>query len=163
MGKLMKLFVMVGAFLLGAWIFVDAPANAGPAPPLTDVRILEIWSDGSPERVQVPGWYPYQLPDGITFMGTKLCVRTQFKGYPNWSLVFYSTFPSGQPLEHRTVSKDLRGNNTWEQVIEIDYKWLGSEYPDLYVKAHTQNYNHYGPQEQEAMVTNIHLQWPPPF
>lgn len=159
MGKLMKLFVMVGAFLLGTWIFVDAPANAGPAPPLTDVRIAEIWSDGSPNHIQVWG---SRVPDGVTFMGTKLYVRTQFKGYPNWSLVFYSTFPSGSPLEHRTVSKVIRGN-TWVQDIEIDYKWLGSEYPDLYVRAHTQNYNHYGAQEQQAMVTNIHLQWPPPF
>lgn len=161
MGKLMKLFVMVGAFLLGAWIFADAPANAGPAPPLREVRIDAIWSDGSLDPIEVP-WYSNRLPDGITFMGTKLYVRTAFKGYPNWSLVFYSTFPSGQPLEHRTTSRYLVGN-TWYQEVEIDYKWLGSEYPDLYVRAHTQNYNHYGPQEQEAMVTNIHLQWPPPF
>ncbi len=144
-------FVIVGIFLLGGF-----DAEAGPAPNLSAVQIVEVWSDGSPEKIAVSPNYPNRVEKDTPLQGTMLYIRTKFTGYPNWSTVFYRDGSStGHPYAYTETEKKGIGNivTGWYQTVKIPFKAL-SDYPTICVTASSIN----GGGTYSALVTGIHIQ-----
>lgn len=144
-------FVIVGIFLLGGF-----DAEAGPAPNLSSVQIVYVWSDGSPERIAVSPKYPNRVETDAPFQGTVLYIQTKFTGYPNWGTVFYRDGSStGHPYAYTETEKKGIGNivTGWLQTVKIPFKAL-SDYPTICVTASSIN----GGGTYSALVTGIHIQ-----
>ncbi len=146
------MFAVVGIFLSGGF-----DAEAGPAPNLSAVQIVYVWSNESPKKIAVSPKYPNRVEEDVTLQGTDLYIQTKFTGYPNWSLVFYrNDSSSGHPYAYTETEKKGIGNivTGWYQTVKIPFKVLNSDYPTICVTATSIN----GGGTYSALVTGIHIQ-----
>ena len=150
---LFKLAVLAFLFMIAG----NNSAAARPAPPLAYIEIAEIWSDGSPQPV-FPSFYQNSLPDDIVFTGSKLYIKTIFKGYPKWNTVFYRQGDvDGVLLDYNELGRQGIGApefTGWEQIATISFSQLGS-INDIAVTAVS---THNVAVECTAIVKNIQYQ-----
>lgn len=120
----------VGVCLMGSMTTVFA----GPAAELSSIRVLQVWSDGNQKRINVNSNYPNTLQNDVTFTGTKLFLKVDFNGHPNWATVKYRYGSStGQPFQNVTeVSRQMKkvGNVGvgWIQTVSIPFSSFGGNY-----------------------------------
>ena len=114
--------------------------SAGPAPALTRVAPIALWSEAT-EAVPAEADYPNRLPEGTVFRGENLFIKTRFIGYPAWNLLTYrSGSETGRILDYREVSRtpltdDLRVIVGYEQIVMIPFAELGTAEFDLCIAA----------------------------
>ena len=114
--------------------------SAGPAPALTRVAPIALWSEAT-EAVPAEADYPNRLPEGTVFRGENLFIKTRFIGYPAWNLLTYrSGSETGRILDYREVARtpltdDLRVIVGYEQIVSIPFAELGTTEIDLCVAA----------------------------
>lgn len=156
MKKFVKLFCITCMLLVGLLIPITHAVYAGPAPALTKIKILEVWSDQSPTHRIIPT--SHRMSDSYIFNGSKLFLKVQFYGYPNWGTLFYrDSTTTGQLYKCTEESRQLT-NGGWIQVVSIPFKSFSGSYPDICVMADTANYNKHGAQTQSDYVRNVHIQ-----
>lgn len=114
--------------------------SAGPAPALTRVEPLALWSEAT-EAVPAEADYPNRLPEGTVFRGENLFIKTRFIGYPAWNLLTYrSGSETGRMLDYREVARipltgDLRVIVGYEQIVMIPFTELGTAEFELCIAA----------------------------
>ena len=114
--------------------------NAGPAPALTRVDPIALWSEAT-EAVPAEADYPNRLPEGTVFRGENLFIKTRFIGYPAWNLLTYrSGSETGRILDYREVARtpltdDLRVIVGYEQIVSIPFAEIGTTEIDLCIAA----------------------------
>ena len=114
--------------------------NAGPAPALTRVEPIALWSEAT-EAVSAEADYPNRLPEGTVFRGENLFIKTRFIGYPAWNLLTYrSGSEAGRILDYREVARtpltdDLRVIVGYEQIVSIPFAEIGDAEIDLCIAA----------------------------
>ena len=114
--------------------------SAGPAPALTRVEPLALWSEAT-EAVPAEADYPNRLPEGTVFRGENLFIKTRFIGYPAWNLLTYrSGSEAGRMLDYREVARtpltdDLCVIVGYEQIVMIPFTELGTAEIDLCIAA----------------------------
>ena len=114
--------------------------SAGPAPALTRVAPIALWSEAT-EAVPAEADYPNRLPEGTVFRGENLFIKTRFIGYPAWNLLTYrSGSETGRILDYREVSRtpltdDLRVIVGYEQIVSIPFAEIGTTEIDLCIAA----------------------------
>ena len=105
--------------------------SAGPAPALTRVAPIALWSEAT-EAVPAEADYPNRLPEGTVFRGENLFIKTRFIGYPAWNLLTYrSGSETGRMLDYREVERtpltdDLRTIVGYEQIVSIPFAEIGT-------------------------------------
>ena len=105
--------------------------SAGPAPALTRVEPIALWSEAT-ESVPAETDYPNRLPEGTVFRGENLFIKTRFIGYPAWNLLTYrSGSETGRILDYREVTRtpltdDLRVVVGYEQIVSIPFAEIGT-------------------------------------
>ena len=110
--------------------------SAGPAPALTRVAPIALWSEAT-EAVPAEADYPNRLPASTVFRGENLFIKTRFIGYPAWNLLTYrSGSETGRMLDYREVARtpltdDLRVIVGYEQIVMIPFAELGTAEIDL--------------------------------
>ena len=114
--------------------------SAGPAPALTRVAPIALWSEAT-EAVPAEADYPNRLPEGTVFRGENLFIKTRFIGYPAWNLLTYrSGSETGRILDYREVARtpltdDLRVIVGYEQIVSIPFAEIGTTEIDLCMAA----------------------------
>ncbi|WP_314662697.1 hypothetical protein [uncultured Selenomonas sp.] len=114
--------------------------SAGPAPALTRVAPIALWSEAT-EVVPAEADYPNRLPEGTVFRGENLFIKTRFIGYPAWNLLTYrSGSETGRILDYREVARtpltdDLRVIVGYEQLVSIPFAEIGTTEIDLCIAA----------------------------
>ena len=114
--------------------------SAGPAPALTRVAPIALWSEAT-EVVPAEADYPNRLPEGTVFRGENLFIKTRFIGYPAWNLLTYrSGSEIGHILDYREVARtpltdDLRVVVGYEQIVSIPFAEIGTAEIDLCIAA----------------------------
>ena len=114
--------------------------SAGPAPALTRVAPIALWSEVT-EAVPAEADYPNRLPEGTVFRGENLFIKTRFIGYPAWNLLTYRRgSETGRILDYREVARtpltdDLRVIVGYEQIVSIPFAELGTTEIDLCIAA----------------------------
>ena len=114
--------------------------SAGPAPALTRVEPIALWSEQT-SPVAAEQDYPNRLPEGVVFRGENLFIKTRFIGYPAWNLLTYrSGSETGRILDYREVARtpltdDLRVIVGYEQIVMIPFAELGTAEIDLCITA----------------------------
>ncbi|WP_315451849.1 hypothetical protein [uncultured Selenomonas sp.] len=114
--------------------------SAGPAPALTRVAPIALWSEAT-EAVPAEADYPNRLPASTVFRGENLFIKTRFIGYPAWNLLTYrSGSETGRMLDYREVARtpltdDLRVIVGYEQIVMIPFAELGTAEIDLCIAA----------------------------
>ena len=114
--------------------------SAGPAPALTRVEPLALWSEQT-APVATEADYPNRLPEGTVFRGENLFIKTRFIGYPAWNLLTYrSGSETGRILDYREVTRtpltdDLRVIVGYEQIVSIPFAEIGTTEIDLCIAA----------------------------
>ena len=114
--------------------------SAGPAPALTRVEPIALWSEAT-ETVPAEADYPNRLPEGTVFRGENLFIKTRFIGYPAWNLLTYrSGSETGRILDYREVTRtpltdDLRVIVGYEQIVSIPFAEIGTAEIDLCIAA----------------------------
>ena len=114
--------------------------SAGPAPALTRVEPIALWSEAT-EVVPAEADYPNRLPESTVFRGENLFIKTRFIGYPAWNLLTYrSGSETGRMLDYREVARtpltdDLRVIVGYEQIVSIPFAELGDTEMDLCIAA----------------------------
>ena len=114
--------------------------SAGPAPALTRVEPIALWSEAT-EAVSAEADYPNRLPEGTVFRGENLFIKTRFIGYPAWNLLTYrSGSETGRILDYREVARtpltdDLRVIVGYEQIVSIPFAEIGTAEIDLCIAA----------------------------
>ncbi len=114
--------------------------SAGPAPALTRVAPIALWSEAT-EAVPAEADYPNRLPEGTVFRGENLFIKTRFIGYPAWNLLTYrSGSETGRILDYREVARtlltdDLRVIIGYEQIVSIPFAEIGTTEIDLCIAA----------------------------
>ena len=114
--------------------------SAGPAPALTRVEPVALWSEAT-EVVPAEADYPNRLPEGVVFRGENLFIKTRFIGYPAWNLLTYrSGSETGRMLDYREVARtpltdDARIIIGYEQIVMIPFAELGTAEIDLCIAA----------------------------
>ena len=114
--------------------------SAGPAPVLTRVEPLALWSEQT-APVATEANYPNRLPEGVVFRGENLFIKTRFIGYPAWNLLTYrSGSEVGRILDYREVARtpltdDLRVIVGYEQIVSIPFAEIGTAEIDLCIAA----------------------------
>ena len=105
--------------------------SAGPAPALTHVEPIALWSEQT-SPVAAEQDYPNRLPEGVVFRGENLFIKTRFIGYPAWNLLTYrGGSETGRMLDYREVARtpltdDLRVIVGYEQIVMIPFAELGT-------------------------------------
>ena len=105
--------------------------SAGPAPALTRVDPVALWSEAT-EAVPAEADYPNRLPESTVFHGQNLFIKTRFIGYPAWNLLTYrSGSETGRILDYREVARtpltdDLRVIVGYEQIVSIPFAEIGT-------------------------------------
>lgn len=136
MQQLFRTLLVVLAFLCCALPTV----SAGPAPALTRVEPLALWSEQT-APVATEANYPNRLPEGTVFRGENLFIKTRFIGYPAWNLLTYrSGSEAGRILDYREVARtpltdDLSVIVGYEQIVMIPFAELGTAEIDLCIAA----------------------------
>ena len=114
--------------------------SAGPAPALTRVEPIALWSEQT-SPVAAEQDYPNRLPEGVVFRGENLFIKTRFIGYPAWNLLTYrSGSETGRMLDYREVARtpltdDLRVIVGYEQIVMIPFAELGTAEFELCITA----------------------------
>ena len=114
--------------------------SAGPAPALTRVEPIALWSEAT-EAVPAETDYPNRLPEGTVFRGENLFIKTRFIGYPAWNLLTYrSGSETGRVLDYTEVTRtaltdDARIIIGYEQIVMIPFAELGTAEIDLCIAA----------------------------
>ena len=114
--------------------------SAGPAPALTRVEPIALWSEQT-SPVAAEQDYPNRLPEGVVFRGENLFIKTRFIGYPAWNLLTYrGGSETGRMLDYREVARtpltdDLRVIVGYEQIVMIPFAELGTAEIDLCITA----------------------------
>ena len=114
--------------------------SAGPAPALTRVAPIALWSEAT-EAVPAEADYPNRLPASTVFRGENLFIKTRFIGYPAWNLLTYrSGSETGRILDYREVARtpltdDLRVIIGYEQIVSIPFAEIGTTEIDLCIAA----------------------------
>ena len=114
--------------------------SAGPAPALTRVDPVALWSEAT-EAVPAEADYPNRLPEDTVFRGKNLFIKTRFIGYPAWNLLTYrSGSETGRILDYREVARtpltdDLRVIVGYEQIVRIPFAEIGTAEIDLCIAA----------------------------
>ena len=114
--------------------------SAGPAPALTRVEPIALWSEAT-EAVPAKADYPNRLPEGTVFRGENLFIKTRFIGYPAWNLLTYrSGSETGRILDYREVARtpltdDLRVIVGYKQIVSIPFAEIGTTEIDLCIAA----------------------------
>lgn len=148
---LYSVIAMIGVLLCGG-----SGVKAAPAPNLSSVQVVEVWSDGSPNRIAVDPNYPNSLKEDVTLQGSNLYLRTKFTGFPQWDLVFYRQGSGTGPLcQYTETKREAIGRiiTGWYQTVKIPFKYLSSA-PVICVTATSINSGG----TYSAFVSNIHLQ-----
>ena len=136
MHPLFRILLAVLALLCCALSMV----SAGPAPALTRVEPIALWSEAT-EAVPAEADYPNRLPEGTVFRGENLFIKTRFIGYPAWNLLTYrSGSETGRILDYREVARtpltdDLSVIVGYEQIVMIPFTELGTAEIDLCIAA----------------------------
>ena len=114
--------------------------SAGPAPALTRVEPLALWSEAT-EVVPAEADYPNRLPESTVFRGENLFIKTRFIGYPAWNLLTYrSGSETGRILGYTEITRtaltdDARMIIGYEQIVMIPFAELGTAEIDLCIAA----------------------------
>ena len=114
--------------------------SAGPAPALTRVEPIALWSEAT-EAVPVEADYPNRLPESTVFRGENLFIKTRFIGYPAWNLLTYrSGSETGRVLDYTEITRtaltdDARIIIGYEQIVSIPFAELGTAEIDLCIAA----------------------------
>ena len=114
--------------------------SAGPAPALTRVEPIALWSEAA-EAVPAEADYPNRLPESTVFRGENLFIKTRFIGYPAWNLLTYrSGSETGRMLDYREVARtpltdDLRVIVGYEQIVMIPFAELSTAEFELCITA----------------------------
>ena len=114
--------------------------SAGPAPALTRVEPISLWSEET-SPVAAEAEYPNRLPEDTAFRGENLFIKTRFIGYPAWNLLTYrSGSEAGRMLDYREVARtpltdDLCVIVGYEQIVMIPFTELGTAEIDLCIAA----------------------------
>ena len=114
--------------------------SAGPAPALTRVEPVALWSEAT-EVVPAEADYPNRLPESTVFRGENLFIKTRFIGYPAWNLLTYrSGSETGRVLNYTEITRtaltdDLRVIVGYEQIVMIPFAELGTAEIDLCIAA----------------------------
>lgn len=148
---LYSVIAMIGVLLCGG-----SGVKAAPAPNLSSVQVVEVWSDESRRPIAVDTNYPNALKEDVTLQGSKLYLKTKFVGYPQWDLVFYRQGSGTGPLcPYTETNREAIGHivTGWYQTVEIPFKYLSSA-PVICVTATSINSGG----TYSAFVSNIHLQ-----
>ena len=88
---------------------VLSTVSAGPAPALTRIEPIALWSEAT-EAVPAEADYPNRLAEGTVFRGENLLIKTRFIGYPAWNLLTYrSGSETGRILGYREVARTAHG------------------------------------------------------
>lgn len=135
--------------------------SAAPAAQLSSITVLQVWSDGHPNKINVNSNYPNTLNSDVTFTGTKLYLLVDFSGHPNWATVKYrygST--TGQTFNFTEVSRDMKtvGNIGvgWRQTVSIPFSAFGGNYISSIVVTGISANNPSG--TKSGMVSGIKIQ-----
>lgn len=110
--------------------------SAGPAPALTRVEPIALWSEAT-EAVPAEADYPNRLPEGTVFCGENLFIKTRFIGYPAWNLLTYrSGSETVRMLDYREVARTPLTDAAriiigYEQIVMIPFAELGTAEIDL--------------------------------
>lgn len=114
--------------------------SAGPAPALTRVDPVALWSEAT-EAVPAEADYPNRLPEDTVFRGENLFIKTRFIGYPAWNLLTYrSGSETGRVLDYTEITRtaltdDARIIIGYEQIVMIPFTELGTAEIDLCIAA----------------------------
>ena len=114
--------------------------SAGPAPALTRVEPVALWSEAT-EVVPAEADYPNRLPESTVFRGENLFIKTRFIGYPAWNLLTYrSGSETGRILDYTEITRtaltdDARMIIGYEQIVMIPFAELGTAEIDLCIAA----------------------------
>ena len=114
--------------------------SAGPAPALTRVEPIALWSEAT-EAVPAETDYPNRLPEGTVFRGENLYIKVRFIGYSAWNLLTYrSGSEAGRILAFREVERtpltdDMRVIVGYEQTAAIPFTEIGTAEIDLCIAA----------------------------
>ena len=114
--------------------------SAGPAPALTRVAPITLWSEAT-EAVPAEADYPNRLPEGTVFRGENLFIKTRFIGYPAWNLLTYrSGSETGRMLDYREVARTPLTDGAriiigYEQIVSIPFAEIGTTEIDLCIAA----------------------------
>ena len=105
--------------------------SAGPAPALTRVDPIALWSEAT-EAVSAEADYPNRLPNGTVFRGENLFIKPHLPAHPAWNLLTYrSGSETGRILDYREVARtpltdDLRVIVGYEQIVSIPFAEIGT-------------------------------------